>query len=909
MDKNLEAAIAEYQQNKECARALKKLIDANFDGYRLDSDKVLSTAMNVFGEKRVELALASSIDQLSYDGRISTQNKNWAHGIMVAQDERNREIRIDGHPGLLDTLTGDFRKLQKSLAERTQQQNITEIDGDMAAGMAFAGFHVYMDGASEPINRDIFANADFSFDTPHTFAAPGNELRQFRELEALCEKIDSLNDVVRDENLGASLVDYAYDDDTDVWRMGFSEWENIRASILMGETEYLHNFLNDYAYGSELIEELDHYETTYLKERQENMDNKISIRIKNGSNSFDITSVGFDTEKKYTVSEFNQILKKANEKWQENWDGLSYPSNIIIVTVENLHNEPCTYRVNLTDADYNSIQDIVDLSPTPMHASIPTEKAIEVLNKAEANAREQGLDDAEQDKTYAYGTVYTVVMLDIGTEERKNAVSEALKSTISKFGENNDMSKPYKNLLEQIKPTAEFLHASSGHLSCLKYTLRYSETNQELCLSLLNSIKRSEKEPKPVIIIKGYDCLPRDTWENLGITYKIGQCVDDMSFYYARATDGTVTRDYEYDHEPSREKVMSDHADKLAEEAIDRHDRHEAEYGADGYRAFPDHEAKAEHIPQQRDISHNTTNAALPAKRGESRGKIMEQNAMTTKFEMSSLSKLEGDGAKAIGTLVVNGEFAVHGVKVMEGKNGLYVSLPSEKRGGVWEETVFPVTKEARAALNGAVLDAYEKLAASPDKTLKNEIAAPEKPVSKIYAEMHKVESETSQTKAAGQITIDKCFVITGVKLNEGTNTQGQTKSFVAMPAKPNEKGGYDDIAHPITADIHAKVDKAVIASANSIGRYEYKGVKYAELGENPAQSKPMHPKFADKLMAQLDKAGITYQAKCAETVVISVKAADKQAFDAAQKDLTAKLNGKDKPQQKQTTGTQTQKR
>ena len=290
----------------------------------------------------------------------------------------------------------------------------------------------------------------------------------------------------------------------------------------------------------------------------------------------------------------------------------------------------------------------------------------------------------------------------------------------------------------------------------------------------------------------------------------------------------------------------------------------------------------------------------------------MEQNAMTTKFEMSSLSKLEGSGAKAIGTLVVNGEFAIHGVKVNEGKNGLYVSLPSEKRGsaGVWEEMVFPITKEARDAINNAVLSAYEKLAASPEKTMKNEITAPEKPVSTIYAEMHKVESETTQTKAAGQITIDKCFVITGVKLNEGTNAQGQTKSFVAMPAKLNENNGYDEVAHPITADIHAKVDKAVIASANSIGRYEYKGVKYAELGENPAHSKPLHPKFADKLMAQLDKAGITYQAKCAETVVISVKSADKQAFDAATKDLTAKLNGKDKQQQqKQTAGTQTQKR
>lgn len=850
----------------------------------------------------------------------------------------------------------------------------------------------------------------------------------------------------------------------------------------------------------------------------------ITVSSQTGTNNaFDVKSVGFDTEKKYTVAEFNQAIINANEKWQKNWDGLSYPNNIVIVTVENLHNEPCTYRINLTDADYNSIQDIVELSPTPMHASISTEKAIKVLNRAEENTREQGIDTAKQDKTYVYDIGFTVVKLDIGTEERKKAVSEALKNVINNFfGEKNDMSQPYKNLLEQIKPDTEFIHASEGHLNSLKYALRNAESNKELCLSMLDSVKNAERNPEKTVVIKGYACLQKDAWEEHGVKFTIGQSVDDTSFYYARATDGKVTRDYEYDHEPSREKVISDHTDKLAEEDIDRG---EAIYGADGYLAFPGHQAtvvnedntelmpissvtpklleefaqktnsfyqsveqildgtaecrvrycvnesdntimfgtldsekfddiikkatpgficgelratannnlgkslyielgkvyhisdkaenipqqrnilhkttnddlfeyngyhfvpvgkldsnvslqeiatatvsknslgmsvynerrlpysysefyiaakgskadifrciengksylpsenelfeytgkiisltkekQAEHIPQQRDISHNTTNAVPTAIRGESRGNIMEQS---TKFEVSTMSKLEGNGpAKAIGTLVVNGEFAVHGIKVVDGKNGLYVAMPSEKRNGGYEDVVFPVTKEARAAIDSAVLGTYEKLAASPETTLKNNIVTPEKPVSMVYAQMHNVDSDKTQTKAAGQITIDKCFVVTGVKLNEGTNNEGLTKTFVAMPAKPNATGGYDDVAHPITADLHNKVDKAVIASANNIGRYEYKGVKYAELGENPVNSKPLHPKFADKLMAQLDKAGIAYQAKCAETVVISVKAADKQMFEAAQKELTAKLNGKDKPKQKQeqTAGTQ----
>lgn len=896
-------------------------------------------------------------------------------------------------------------------------------DADLAVGLAEHGFHVYLDDTDRQLTFETVYNYldDYGqLKDGHTFSVPMMEVAQYGALEALCEELDSLNDDVT-ADYGASIRYYAVDEfhaeSTFRWSDMRSEWENIRDAILKGETKFLHDFLNDVSvhYSSrtaDLLEDLNDYETAYLKKTVGKQEPLITVSSQTGTNNaFDVKSVGFDTEKKYTVAEFNQAIINANEKWQKNWDGLSYPNNIVIVTVENLHNEPCTYRINLTDADYNSIQDIVELSPTPMHASISTEKAIKVLNRAEENTREQGIDTAKQDKTYVYDIGFTVVKLDIGTEERKKAVSEALKNVINNFfGEKNDMSQPYKNLLEQIKPDTEFIHASEGHLNSLKYALRNAESNKELCLSMLDSVKNAERNPEKTVVIKGYACLQKDAWEEHGVKFTIGQSVDDTSFYYARATDGKVTRDYEYDHEPSREKVISDHTDKLAEEDIDRG---EAIYGADGYPAFPGHQEtvvnedntelmpissvtpklleefaqktnsfyqsveqildgtaecrvrycvnesdntimfgtldsekfddiikkatpgfisgelratannnlgkslyieldkvyhisdKAENIPRQRDISHKTTHADLSAKRGESRGNIMEQN---TKFEVSTMSKLEGNGpAKAIGTLVVNGEFAVHGIKVVDGKNGLYVAMPSEKRNGGYEDVVFPVTKEAHAAIDSAVLGTYEKLAASPEATIKNDIVTPEKPVSTVYAQMHNVDSEKTQTKAAGQITIDKCFVVTGVKLNRGTNSEGQTKSFVAMPAKPNATGGYDDVAHPITADFHNKVDKAVIASANNIGRYEYKGVKYAELGENPVNSKPLHPKFADKLMAQLDKAGIAYQAKCAENVVISVKAADKQAFDAAQKDLTAKLNGKDKPKQKQeqTAGTQ----
>lgn len=89
------------------------------------------------------------------------------------------------------------------------------------------------------------------------------------------------------------------------------------------------------------------------------------------------------------------------------------------------------------------------------------------------------------------------------------------------------------------------------------------------------------------VTIKEQKCRPIDAWQEHGTSYLIGQHTADPSFYYASVMDGKTTREYEYDHKPSREDVISDHTDRLAEETIDRH---EAEFGADGYRVFPDRE-------------------------------------------------------------------------------------------------------------------------------------------------------------------------------------------------------------------------------------------------------------------------------------------------------------------------------
>ena len=52
---------------------------------------------------------------------------------------------------------------------------------------------------------------------------------------------------------------------------------------------------------------------------------------------------------------------------------------------------------------------------------------------------------------------------------------------------------------------------------------------------------------------------------------------------------------------------------------------------------------------------------------------------------------------------------AVCSVVLDEGEKGLFVSLPSRRNvKGEWVEHCFPMTKELRATLSAAVLEAYE---------------------------------------------------------------------------------------------------------------------------------------------------------------------------------------------------------
>ena len=64
---------------------------------------------------------------------------------------------------------------------------------------------------------------------------------------------------------------------------------------------------------------------------------------------------------------------------------------------------------------------------------------------------------------------------------------------------------------------------------------------------------------------------------------------------------------------------------------------------------------------------------------------------------------------KAMVDVNLGGEFVVKGIRVVEGGNGPFVSMPQKKVGNDYDQTFFPITKEAREQLHKSVLDAYEE--------------------------------------------------------------------------------------------------------------------------------------------------------------------------------------------------------
>lgn len=74
------------------------------------------------------------------------------------------------------------------------------------------------------------------------------------------------------------------------------------------------------------------------------------------------------------------------------------------------------------------------------------------------------------------------------------------------------------------------------------------------------------------------------------------------------------------------------------------------------------------------------------------------------------IRKVTNEGnMKAVVSITFDHEFVVHDVKIIDGKNGLFIAMPSRKMGeGVFRDIAHPLNMETRNRIKDAIFAAYE---------------------------------------------------------------------------------------------------------------------------------------------------------------------------------------------------------
>jgi len=82
--------------------------------------------------------------------------------------------------------------------------------------------------------------------------------------------------------------------------------------------------------------------------------------------------------------------------------------------------------------------------------------------------------------------------------------------------------------------------------------------------------------------------------------------------------------------------------------------------------------------------------------------------------------KVTGEGKlKAYVTVTFDECFVVHNVKIIEGKTGVFIAMPSRKtRAGDYKDVAHPIHPEFRAKLQDQILEKYDSGAVPDDPTV-----------------------------------------------------------------------------------------------------------------------------------------------------------------------------------------------
>lgn len=76
------------------------------------------------------------------------------------------------------------------------------------------------------------------------------------------------------------------------------------------------------------------------------------------------------------------------------------------------------------------------------------------------------------------------------------------------------------------------------------------------------------------------------------------------------------------------------------------------------------------------------------------------------------IRKVNGDTSlKALASVTIDNALVVHDIRIVQGKNGLFVAMPYKKVGDKYVDISHPITAQSRTTLIDTVLEEYRQLA------------------------------------------------------------------------------------------------------------------------------------------------------------------------------------------------------
>lgn len=320
------------------------------------------------------------------------------------------------------------------------------------------GFAVFMNDRNNvlpPKSDDTNIFELFTDEKNNTFYAFNKDIVQQRLLDDTVTLLDNLNDFARieaneNEKQIDTVEDYANDMYNDgecayEWRDGLSEWQNISASILSGNTEYLYAWLNDLSSLEEnqdvsitnALKYLDNYEKEYMGKLSIDELKKGTRLVYNNTN-WEVTHVNNNVLALKNLDSNNEMSSTIIERWQN-------------VVTRN--------KVKFIDGKENS-----PVGKYVPDESLPLSKQLHELAERELADYENSLDTAEKAKAAAYELsvkrdILSYIEYDLAEDITDPDVETACRQLIS-TGYPLDtfyqdwLKNEYDNRMEAIRMTA-----------------------------------------------------------------------------------------------------------------------------------------------------------------------------------------------------------------------------------------------------------------------------------------------------------------------------------------------------------------------------------------------------------------------------------------------------------------------